>query len=220
MHLYSGEQQRTYFPAPFSAVLWPLQGHIGSGKKPVTVIGIDGRSGGGKTSFANTLAAKLDATLLNTDDFAWWHSMFDWPELLIENALKPLLAGQDVSFRPPAWVERGREGAIVAASNPVIIVEGVGASQEAMRLYLDYNIWVQSDAIVAKERGLIRDAAERPDPAEAERFWNEWQQAEDEFQAAQQSWLQASFTICGTPSALPNPGADAPYDAGQLWLGR
>jgi uridine kinase len=165
----------------------------------VTVIAIDDRSGGGKTTLAAALAAELNAALLHTDDFAWWHSYFDWPQMIIENAIKPLRAGEPVAYKPPVWVERSREGQIEAQPSMFVIVEGVGSGQQAMRPHLDHVIWVQTDADFAKQRGLIRDLAERPDPAEAERFWREWQLQEDPFQAAQQTWAQANYVFTGQP---------------------
>ena len=117
--------------------------------------------------------------------------------MLIENGIKPLHAGQSIDYRPAAWIEREREGSIQAQPSRFIIVEGVGATQESMRSSLDVKIWVQTDADVAKERGLLRDLAERPDPAEALRFWNEWMAAENEFQVAQQSWLVADYRVAG-----------------------
>ncbi|MFM5905376.1 MAG: uridine kinase [Micrococcales bacterium] len=220
MLLYNGEPQASFETMPQREFANLVRERF---TKPVTVIGVDGRSGGGKTTLALNLATQLGATLLSTDDFAWWHSLFDWPEMLIENGLKPLAAGNDIAFNPPAWTERGRAGAIVAQANPVIVVEGVGATQASMRPHLDLCVWVQSDAIAAKERGLIRDAAERPDPAEAERFWNEWQAAENDFQAQQQSWLSAQFTVCGTPESLPNFATHDFQDSkpqDQIWLAR
>jgi uridine kinase len=166
-------------------------------RERVTVIGIDGRSGGGKTTAARQLAELLGATVLSTDDFAWWHSMFDWPEMIIQNAIAPLRAGLDIDYKPEAWVERERPGSITAKSTQFVILEGVGATQAAMRGALDFCLWVQTDAEVARERGLLRDLAQRPDPGEAEAFWNEWQAAENVFQAREQSWLVADFVMRG-----------------------
>jgi len=163
----------------------------------VQVIAIDGRSGGGKTTLAGALAKAMGASVLHTDDFAWWHSLFNWPQMLIENAILPLRAGIAIDYRPDAWVEREREGSIVAAPARFVIVEGVGAGQLAMRPHLDVVIWVQTDADEAKRLGVERDLAERPDPAEAERFWDEWQAAENPFQATQQTWSAADFVFRG-----------------------
>ena len=172
----------------------------------VTVIAVDGRSGGGKTTFARALATQTDAALLSTDDVAWWHSCFDWPELLIDNVLAPLRAGQSVDYRPPAWIERGREGAITAPSRPVLVVEGVGSAQLRMRPAVDRIVWLQSDADESERRGIARDLSERPDPAEARRFWDAWMAEETPFQEEQRTWAVADLVVCGTPAALgPDP---------------
>jgi hypothetical protein len=38
--------------------------------------------------------------------------MFDWADLLAHGVLEPVRRGEGVSFRPPAWRERDRAGAI------------------------------------------------------------------------------------------------------------
>ena len=194
MKLYDGEP---VFSSAEISTIEDIAAAVYALNRDVVVIGVDGRSGGGKTTLAKNLAERLGATMLSTDDFAWWHSLFDWPEMLIENGIEPLRAGKAIDFKPAAWIEKEREGSILAAPSRFVIVEGVGSTQERMRQALDYKIWLQTDADVARERGLLRDLAERPDPAEAERFWNEWQSAEDLFQAEQKSWLSADFVLKG-----------------------
>lgn len=166
------------------------------------VIAVDGRSGGGKSTFAAALAIELDAALLSTDEFAWQHSYFDWPDLLIELALVPLRHGRAVNVRPPAWIEHGREGSIVAPVRQFIVVEGVGSGQERMRSAVDQIVWIQSDAVEARRRGIARDLAERPNPVEARRFWDEWTAAERPFQEQQRTWDVANLIVCGTPGVL------------------
>ncbi len=173
------------------------------------VIAVDGRSGGGKSTFAASLAGTLDAALLSTDDFAWWHSMFDWTDVIIEHGLGPLREGHEVDFRPPAWIERGREGSISAPARRFVVVEGVGAGQVRMRPAVDTVVWIQSDEVEAERRGLDRDLVERPDPTDAKRFWDSWMDQEGPFQEVQQTWRVASLIVCGTPGVLgldPAPG--------------
>jgi uridine kinase len=195
MKLYEGEREFTQHE------LGDLEGLIETIKniriEGLMVVGIDGRSGGGKSTLAKALSKRLGCSVLSTDDFAWWHSLFDWPEMLIENAIKPLRRNETLDYRPESWVERNREGSISAQPGNYLIVEGVGATQESMRKALDFKVWVQTDANVAKARGLERDRSQRPDPAEAERFWNEWQKAENVFQAQQQSWVHANYRVSG-----------------------
>ena len=169
------------------------------------VIAIDSRSGGGKTTLARHLAQSLPATVVSTDNFAWWHSYFDWAEMLIANALEPLRAGRSIDYRPEAWIERDRPGSIKAEPADFIVVEGVGAAQAAMRGAIDVIIWVQADAAIARERGLARDLAERSDPQEAMRFWDEWMQHENPFQATQRTWEVADYIVLGTATPAPDP---------------
>ena len=146
--------------------------------------------------------------MLSTDDFAWWHSYFDWHELLIAKGIEPLRSGQPVDYRPPAWIERHRPGSITVPARRVVIVEGVGAAQRSMRRALDAVVWVQSDAVEAERRGIERDLAERPDPEEAGRFWDEWMAAEIPFQEEQRTWETADVIVCGTPGVAgidPHP---------------
>lgn len=165
------------------------------------VIGVDGRSAGGKSTLTARLAQALDAEVVHTDDVAWWHDFFDWDDLMIAGVMEPYLAGDAVAFRPPAWEERGRDGAIsIADSCSVILVEGVGSSRRSIAPYLSAGVWVQSDWLLAEARGIARDMrTERPDAVEARRFWDEWQEAERSFLAADQPWQRADLMVCGTP---------------------
>jgi len=165
------------------------------------LLAVDGRSGGGKTTVADRLAAAVPgATVVRTDDVAWYHDFFDWADLLRDGVLEPLRRGEPVAYRPPEWDRRRREGAIVVpAGCPLVIVEGVGAGRRELSDYFDALLWVQADAVQARRRGLERDG---PDSAD---FWVEWQAAEDPFQAAQRPWDRADVIINGTPGVVHDP---------------
>jgi hypothetical protein len=168
------------------------------------VLAVDGRSGGGKTTVALRLAAAVPAaTVLHTDDVAWYHAFFDWADLVRDGILAPLRAGRDVAYRPPAWDERGREGAITAsAASPLVIVEGVGIGRRELAEYVDALVWVQTDEVEARRRGLARDGADHAS------FWAEWQAAEDPFQAEQRPWERAGLIVCGAPELPHDPQSE------------
>ncbi|HEY6743915.1 MAG TPA: hypothetical protein VI110_16265 [Lapillicoccus sp.] len=166
------------------------------------VVAVDGRGAGGKSTVADRLAEVVGgAVVVHTDDVAWHHGFFDWDGLLLEGILGPLSRGDDVAFRPPAWVERGREGEIaVPALAAVLLVEGVGSSREALTPWLDAAVWVQSDADEAYRRGIERDVAAGRNRAEALAFWDEWMAQEVPFLAADRPWERADLVVCSTPN--------------------
>jgi hypothetical protein len=97
------------------------------------VLAVDGHSSSGKTTLSARLVELLPGgARVHTDDLAWHQSVFGWDHLFEPGVLAPLRRGEAVAFRPPAWIERGREGAIVvpAGTDPVVL-EGVGASRRS-----------------------------------------------------------------------------------------
>jgi hypothetical protein len=76
------------------------------------VVAIDGRSSSGKTTLGTRVAELIPATaIVHTDDIAWWHSRFGWTDLA-RHVLESVRSGASLVYRTPAWMDRGREGAI------------------------------------------------------------------------------------------------------------
>jgi hypothetical protein len=131
---------------------------------------------------------------------AWQQGYFDWDELLVDGTLGPASRGEDVAFRPPAWVERGREGVIgVSAGAALLLVEGAGSSRDALTPWLDAAVWVQSDAGEAYRRGIERDVRLGRTRDEAVAFWDEWMVEDVPFLAADRPWERADLVLWGTP---------------------
>ena len=194
MRLYAGEPAAgPWRVVPVGEVLGLLGGP--------RVLAVDGRSGGGKTTVAARLAATVPgSTIVHTDDVAWYHDFFDWADLMHDGILAPLRRGEPVAYRPPAWDERGREGAItVPAASPLVVVEGVGIGRRELAPHVDALLWVQADEDEARRRGLARDGADEAD------FWAEWQAAEDPFQAEQRPWERAGLIVAGCPDLPHDP---------------
>ncbi|WP_229070394.1 uridine kinase [Actinoplanes sp. DH11] len=196
----AGPWQRRSWPDVAAAILAAAGEPAGRPR----LIAIDGRGGGGKSTLAANLARVVPGSaVVHTDDVAWWHSRFGWADLMESGVLAPLHAGEAVSFRPPAWERRGRDGRIeVPAGCPAVFVEGVGASRREVTHLLDVCVWVQSDFAEAERRGLARDITDHGlDPASARREWDEWMAEEIPFLSADRPWERADFVVSGTPPA-------------------
>ena len=167
------------------------------------VVAVDGRGGGGKTTAAERIAARVPgAAVVHTDDVAWKHAMFDWAELMAEGVLRPVRRGEAVAFRPPAWDAQQRPGAVVVpAACPLVVVEGVGIGRRDLADLVDALVWMHIDLDVARPRALIRDGG----GAAEEAFWDEWQAEERPFLAADRPWERAGVVVDGAPSVPYDP---------------
>ena len=69
---------------------------------------VDGRGGGGKTTFSSRLADLLGASLVHTDDVAWEHSRFGWDDAAASSSvIEPWRRGAAVEL-PAAGVGGAR----------------------------------------------------------------------------------------------------------------
>jgi hypothetical protein len=197
MRLFPGEPEfGPWRVEPMPSVLARIRPGAGT-----RIVAVDGRSAGGKTTCAVRLAATVPgSSVVHTDDVAWYQAFFDWSPLLREGVLEPVRAGRAVAYRPPAWESRGRDGAItVPPDSPLLVVEGVGVSRRELSGYFDLRLWVQSDRVEARRRGLARDGGAAEEP-----FWNEWDAEEVPFLAADRPWERADLIVAG--------GSERPYD--------
>ena len=124
------------------------------------IVAVNGHSSSGKTTLAGRLAAALPAAaVLHTDDLAWHQGVFAWDELLLDDVLPVVRAGEPLDYRPPAWEARSRPGSITLPGGlAFLIVEGVGASQASVRAAYDVVIWVETD----EPTRLARDRSGSP----------------------------------------------------------
>jgi hypothetical protein len=140
---------------------------VGASMGRPPIVALDGRSSSGKTTLAHHLEQFIAGAVTgHADDIAWSHSFFGWADLLASGALEPIRRGQAVAFRPPAWDERGRPGAIeLRVDASLVIVEGVGASRREIAHLLDAAVWVQSDLNAIERRNAARVAAGETNPS-------------------------------------------------------
>ncbi|MFC4338142.1 uridine kinase family protein [Salininema proteolyticum] len=157
------------------------------------VVAIDGPGGSGKSTFADLLADRLDASIVHTDDFASWDVPLDWYPRLRDEVLVPLSENRSARFRPFDW-ELGalRDVPIVVEPAEFVIVEGVSSSREAFRPYLSFSVWVETPREVRLRRGLDRDGEEAAD------FWASWMAEEDVYVRREDPAGKADMVVDGT----------------------
>lgn len=178
--------------------------HMGieGGPERPFIIAVDGRSASGKTTLAEALSGHVPgAVVVHTDDVAWHHSFFDWAALMRDGVLEPLHRGEAIAFRPPAWDQRDRGGAItVPAGCPAVFVEGVGAGRRELIPWIDAIVWVQSDRARAEDVGITRDGGDQA----ARDFWAEWMAEEDRFLEQDRPWERADVIVAGVGDTVPH----------------
>jgi hypothetical protein len=170
------------------------------------LIAVDGRGGAGKSTVVERLRAVVPASgIVHTDDVAWNQAYFDWGELMVENILRPLHRGEAVEFRPPAWVEHDRPGAIrVPAGADVVWVEGTGIIRAEFAPWIDASIWVQGDLDEQERRLVARDG----DSVAQQQHVADWLAEELPLMLREQPWHRATVVVAGTTGLAHDPDTE------------
>lgn len=146
------------------------------------IIGIDGRSGSGKTVLASRLAEALRAdyevTVFRLDDlYPGWDGLAEGVRIFSEEILPKLATGQPATWQSWDWsAEHGVNGAPgqMRTTEPteVIICEGVCVGVRQARPYLDELIWLRAPLQTRYERAMSREGQVYYS------YWDEWAKQE------------------------------------------
>ncbi|MDP5228447.1 MULTISPECIES: aminodeoxychorismate synthase component I [Arthrobacter] len=144
-----------------------------SPKKAPLLIGIDGRSGAGKTTLAVELSARLRAhrsvSLFHIEDiYPGWDGLEAGIRRYVDTVLTPLSTAHDAEWTTWDWSADDDGPRKTTPVADVVVIEGVGACSEAARDLLDVTIWVEAEEPERKARALDRDG-ETYIP-----FWDTW----------------------------------------------
>ena len=170
------------------------------------IVAIDGRSGSGKTSLARRLVDSVPgAALVETDDISWYTSRFGWDHTLRVEVLEPLHAGRGVQYRLPDSVEHGEMGHLTVPQGASwVFVEGVGSARRSLSDLLDSTVWIQSDAVEADRRGIVRNGGDE----RAAAAWADWMTEEQPFLSADRPWERATVIVAGTSDVDHDPASE------------
>lgn len=140
----------------------------------VRVIGIDGRSGAGKTSLARQVASAWSSPLVSMDEiYPGWHGLADAVGLLVEHVLTPLSEGHPAVV--PTWDWQAGEPGPRHAPGIVdrLVVEGCGSTVGPAAPLIGTRVWLEGAAEVRRARAIERDGAT------FERHWEMWARQEE-----------------------------------------
>ncbi|WP_062988967.1 uridine kinase family protein [Nocardia anaemiae] len=137
------------------------------------LVAVDGPAGAGKSTFAASLAARCDALVVHTDDFAAANNELpDWPRLE-QQVLEPIADRRPGRYQRFDWDKQALAEWHDAAPGGVLILEGVSSARAAVRDRLSLAVWIETPRAVCLARGLERDGAHTLP------LWERWMAAED-----------------------------------------
>jgi len=139
----------------------------------VHVIGIDGRSGSGKTSLGRQVAARWSAPLVSMDEiYPGWHGLAEAVRILVEQVLAPVADGRAAVVPTWDWTAHAsgpRRELVVGAR---LVVEGCGSTVGAASPLIGTRVWLEGPAPVRRARAIERDGEV------FEQHWEMWARQE------------------------------------------
>lgn len=163
------------------------------------IIGIDGRSGSGKTVLSKMLVENLSAqhtvTVLRMEDlYPGWNGLHNGMEIFSHDVLPKLAAGETATYQTWDWHSQasweGGFGSVVTTEpTEVIICEGVGVGARANRDLLDVLIWLRVPDQLRYDRAMHRDGASYVEQ------WENWAAQERQMLDQDQIYDEADLVL-------------------------
>jgi len=130
----------------------------GEAREPF-VLGVDGRSGAGKTQLAAAVAAAVPGAqvIALEDAYRGWRGLREGVEAVATGVLAPLRAGRAGSYRRYDWVRGELDGTVRVEPTAVVVLEGCGAGSAPCAPYLDALVWLEAPEPERHHRAMARD---------------------------------------------------------------
>lgn len=163
---------------------------------------VDGPAGSGKTTLAERLAQRLDATALSVrvvhmDDLYEGWSGLDGVEDRVQCwLLGPLGEARAAEYRRYDWEAGAFAEAHTVPPVDVLVLEGVGSgcARHAERTAL--LVWVEAPAALRLQRGLERDGPAMQD------HWRRWMVEETRLHDQDRTRIRADVVVDGTTGRI------------------
>lgn len=126
------------------------------------LLGLDGRSGSGKTQVAREVAGfltrqRVSVAVVSMDDvYAGWTGLAAALPLLCRDVIEPLRRGQPAAYRRYDWGRGHRAEVVDVPSADVVIIEGVGSTTHPCREAYTLTVWLHAPREERWERACTR----------------------------------------------------------------
>ncbi|WP_413450161.1 hypothetical protein AA0Y32_05790 [Georgenia phoenicis] len=163
---------------------------VDDGGAPV-VLGIDGRSGAGKTALAAAVAERVPGAQVVAleDAYRGWRGLREGVEEIATGVLAPLREGRTGSYRRYDWVRGELDGTVRVEPSAVVVLEGCGAGSLPCAPYLDALVWLEAPEPERHHRAMARDDGTWLDQ------WSTWAAQESALLAERDARAAADLVI-------------------------
>lgn len=133
-----------------------------AGRRPL-LLGVDGRSGSGKTDLARCLLTSLDdagltRTVVHLDDlYPGWDGLEAGLRVLCRDVVTPLLRGTDAAYTSWDWRAGAPGPRRAVPARQVVLLEGVGTLSSPCAARLDLRVRLEAPEGERRRRALARD---------------------------------------------------------------
>jgi uridine kinase len=166
------------------------------------LIGVDGRSGAGKTWVAGQLATALGAPVIHMDDlYPGWDGPAPAAGALADWVIEPLARGAPARWRRFDWDSMSYAEWHSTEPADVVLLEGCGSIRSALAGLYAARIWVEAPAAARRQR-----LRARPDWDAYEPHARRWAELEEQLYQTEHTRQQCDVIV---DNPQPAPDRDA-----------